>query len=50
MDRFGARFSKEKYIRIDIDFETGDNVVTMIVEQEGVPVTVTGTITWESGD
>ena len=50
MDSFGARFSEEKYIKVDIDFETGENVVTMITEPEGVPVTTTGEITWESGE
>lgn len=50
MDSVGARFSNAKYIKVDIDFESGDNVVTMIVEQEGTPVTVTGAITWEDGE
>lgn len=50
MKGFGARFSESEYIRVDIDFETGENVVTMITEPEGTPVTVTGEITWESGE
>ncbi len=50
MDSFGARFSEEKYIRVDIDFETSENVVTMITETDGTPVTTTGTITWSEGD
>ena len=32
MDSFGARFSEAKYIKVDIDFESGDNVVTMVTE------------------
>lgn len=50
MDSFGARFSEEKYIKVDIDFGSGENVVTMITETDGTPVTTTGTITWESGE
>ena len=50
MDSFGARFSEEKYIKVDIDFETGENVVTKITETDGTPITVTGEITWESGE
>ena len=50
MDSFGARFSEAKYIKVDIDFESGDNVVTMITETDGTPVTVTGAITWEEGE
>ena len=50
MDSFGARFSESKYIKVDIDFTSGDNVVTMIVEQEDTPFTVTGAITWDEGE
>ena len=50
MDSFGARFSEAKYIRVDIDFESSDNVVTMITETDGTPVTVTGAITWNEGE
>lgn len=51
MDSFGVRFSEAKYIKVDIDFESGDNVVTMVTETDGTPVTVTGAITWdESSD
>lgn len=47
MDSFGARFSEEKYIKVDIDFESGDNVVTMELNPEGTPLTVTGAIAWD---
>ena len=47
MDSFGARFSEENYIKVDIDFDSGDNVVTMTASPEGTPMTVTGTINWD---
>ena len=50
MDSFGARFSEAKYIKVDIDFESGDNVVTMVTETDGTPVTTTGAITWDEGE
>ena len=51
MDSFGARFSEAKYIKVDIDFESGENTVTMVTEDDGTPVTATGAITWdESSD
>lgn len=49
MDSFGARFSDTDYIKVDIDFPTGDNAVVMTTELEGVPVTATGAITWDEG-
>lgn len=49
MDSFGVRFSESKYIKVDIDFSSGENTVTMVVEQDGTPVTVTGAITWDEG-
>ena len=49
MDSFGARFSEAKYIKVDIDFESGDNVVTMVTETDGTPGTTTGVITWDDG-
>lgn len=46
---FGARFSEEEYIKVDIDFETPrNNVVTKVTEMDGTPVTTTGTITWNN--
>lgn len=51
MDSFGARFSEAKYIKVDIDFSSGENEVTMVTETDGTPVTATGAITWdESSD
>jgi len=50
MKSFGARFSEEEYIKVDIDFETGESVVTMITETDGTPVTATGSITWDEGE
>ena len=50
MESFGARFSESEYIKVDIDFESGDNVVTMITETDGTPVTVTGAIAWDEGE
>ena len=49
MDSFGARFSKTDYIKVDIDFSTGDNEVVLITEVEGEPVTNIGAITWNEG-
>ena len=50
MDSFGARFSEAKYIKVDIDFSSGENTVTMVTEADGTPVTVTGAITWDESD
>ena len=50
MDSFGARFSKTDYIKVDIDFSSGDTAVVITTEIEGVPFTVTGTITWDEGE
>ena len=49
MNSFGARFSEEIYIKVDIDFSSGENEVTMTLVQEGTPVTMTGAITWDEG-
>lgn len=50
MDSFGARFSEAKYIKVDIDFESGENEVTMVTDVDGTPMTVTGAITWDEGE
>ena len=50
MDSFGVRFSEEKYIKVDIDFDSGDNEVTLITVLEGTPFTSTGAITWDEGE
>ncbi len=50
MDSFGVRFSETNYIKVDIDFESGDNAVTLFTETEGVPVVADGVINWEVGD
>ena len=50
MASFGGRFSEAEYIKVDIDFESGDNEVTMVTETDGTPVTVTGAITWDEGE
>lgn len=50
MDSFGARFSEAKYIKVDIDFATGENEVTLITEVDGTPVTSTGAIVFDEGD
>ena len=50
MDSFGVRFSETKYIKVDIDFSSGDNAVTLITELEGVPYTITGVVTWDEPD
>lgn len=42
MDSFGARFSEDKYIKVDVDFSTGTYEVTIITEQEETPVPITG--------
>ena len=50
MASFGARFNETDYIKVDIDFYTGDSVVVMTTEVEGTTVTVTGAITWDEAD
>ena len=50
MSSFGARFSKTDYIKVDIDFSTGETEVIMTTEVEGTPVTATGAITWDEVD
>lgn len=50
MDSFGVRFNDADYIRVDIDFSSGDNEVIMTTEVDGEPVTATGAITWEDGE
>ena len=50
MDSFGARFSEAKYIKVDIDFSSGENEVTMITEVDDTPLTVTGAIAWDEVD
>lgn len=47
MDSFGVRFNDTDYIKVDIDFSTGDNAVTIITEINGEPATGTGAITWD---
>lgn len=50
MASFGARFNETDYIKVDIDFSTGETAVIMTTEVEGTPVTVTGAITWDEAD
>ena len=45
----GARFNETDYIKVDIDFSSGDNEVTMMTVVDGTPVTATGAITWDEG-
>ena len=47
MASFGARFNETDYIRVDIDFSSGESAVIMTTEVEGTPVTVTGAISWD---
>ena len=47
MDSFGARFNETDYIRVDIDFSSGETAVIMTTEVEGTPVTATGVISWD---
>ena len=49
MDSFGARFNAADYIRVDIDFSSGDNEVVMNTVVDGELVTATGAITWDEG-
>ena len=49
MNSFRARFNKTDYIKVDIDFSTGDSEVIMTTEVEGTPFTATGAITWDEG-
>lgn len=50
MSSFGVRFNETDYIKVDIDFGSGENEVTMVTETDGTPVTVTGAITWDEGE
>ena len=50
MASFGARFNETDYIKVDIDFSTGENEVIMTTEVEGAPFTATGAITWDEAD
>lgn len=50
MDSFGARFNNTDYIKVDIDFSSGDNEVLLTIEVDGEPITSTGTITWGEGE
>ena len=47
MSSFGARFNETDYIRVDMDFSSGESAVIMTTEVEGTPVTATGAITWD---
>lgn len=49
MDSFGVRSSESNYIRVDIDFSSGDNAVTVVTNLEGTPRVATGVITWDEG-
>ena len=50
MASFGARFNETDYIKVDIDFSSGENTVIMTTEVEGTPLTATGAITWDELD
>ena len=50
MNSFGARFNETDYIKVDIDFSSGETEVMMTTEVEGIPVTATGSITWDEGN
>ena len=50
MASFGARFNETDYIKVDIDFSTGENEVIMTTEVEGALFTATGAITWDETD
>ena len=50
MSSFGARFNETDYIKVDIDFSSGDSAVVMTTEADGTPVTATGVITWDEAD
>ena len=49
MASFGAKFNDADYIRVDIDFSSGDNEVLMTTEVDGELFTATGAITWDEG-
>ena len=50
MSSFGARFNETDYIKVDIDFSTGESEVIMTTEVDGTSVTATGAITWDEAD
>ena len=49
MFSFGARFTDDFYIKVDVASDLSTSVVTCLTEEEGEPVTVTGEITWDEG-
>ena len=50
MNSFGARFNETDYIKVDIDFSTGETEVMMTTEVDGTTVTATGSITWDDAE
>ena len=50
MSSFGARFNETDYIKVDIDFSSGDSAVVITTEVDGTPVTSTGAITWDEAE
>ena len=48
---FGARFNEDFYVKVDADTEDPSAwVVTAIISDDGTPVTITGTVTWDEGN
>lgn len=48
---FGARFNEDFYVKVDANTEDPSEwVVKAIISDEGTPVTITGTVTWDESD
>lgn len=50
MASFRARFNETDYIRVDIDFSTGEATVIITTEVDGTQVTETRALTWDEPD
>ena len=50
MDSFGVRFNETDYIKVDIDFSSGESEVIMTTEVDGTTHTATGAITWDEAE
>ena len=47
---FGARFSETYYVHTEIDPDTAECTVTVETVADGVPVVVTGEVTWDEDE
>lgn len=50
MLEFGIRLTNDFYIKVAIENDLSESVVTVETLEEGEPVITTGTITWNDGE